>query len=49
MGIGIIDGLAGGLYLSTFVKGSRHEVYPIDALSIVMPMLSTARVDGDAP
>jgi predicted permease len=37
-GIGIILGLAGGLYLSGFVKGFLHEVYPTDALSIIMPI-----------
>jgi predicted permease len=37
-GIGIIVGLAGGLYLSGFVKGLLHEVYPTDAFSIVMPV-----------
>ena len=37
-GIGIIVGLAGGLYLSGFVKGLLHEVYPTDAFSIVMPI-----------
>jgi predicted permease len=36
--IGIIVGLVGGLYLSTFVKGLLHEVQPTDALSIVMPI-----------
>ena len=35
---GIIVGLAGGLYLSTFVKGLLHQVQPTDALSIVMPI-----------
>jgi putative ABC transport system permease protein len=37
-GVGIIVGLAGGLYLSGFVKGLLHEVHPTDALSIVMPI-----------
>ena len=37
-GIAIIVGLAGGLYLSGFVKGLLHEVYPTDAFSIVMPI-----------
>jgi predicted permease len=37
-GIGIIAGLAGGLYLSGFVKGLLHEVHPTDALSIVLPI-----------
>ena len=37
-GVGIIAGLAGGLYLSGFVKGLLHAVYPTDALSIVMPI-----------
>jgi putative ABC transport system permease protein len=37
-GIGIVVGLAGGLYLSRFVKGFLHEVYPTDAFSIVMPI-----------
>jgi putative ABC transport system permease protein len=37
-GIGIIVGLAGGLYLSRFVKGFLHEVHPTDAFSIVMPI-----------
>jgi putative ABC transport system permease protein len=37
-GFGIIVGLAGGLYLSRFVKALLHEVYPTDALSIVMPI-----------
>jgi predicted permease len=37
-GIGIIVGLAGGLYLSGFVKGLLHEVHPTDAFSIVMPI-----------
>jgi ABC-type antimicrobial peptide transport system permease subunit len=36
-GIGIVVGLAGGLYLSSFVEGLLHEVHPTDALSIVMP------------
>jgi ABC-type antimicrobial peptide transport system permease subunit len=36
-GSGIIVGLSGGLYLSSFVKELLHEVYPTDALSIVMP------------
>jgi predicted permease len=36
-GIGIIVGLAGGLYLSRLVKGLLHEVNPTDALSIVTP------------
>ena len=35
--LGIIVGLAGGLYLSGFVKGLLHEVHPTDALSIAMP------------
>ena len=37
-GIGIIVGLAGGLYLSGFVKGLLHEVHPTDAFSIVLPI-----------
>ena len=37
-GIGMIVGLAGGLYLSGFVKGLLHEVHPTDAFSIVMPI-----------
>ena len=37
-GIGIIVGLACGLYLSGFVKGLLHEVQPTDAFSIVMPI-----------
>jgi putative ABC transport system permease protein len=37
-GIGIIVGLAGGLYLSWFVKGLLHDVHPTDAFSIVMPI-----------
>ena len=37
-GIGIIVGLACGLYLSGFVKGLLHEVKPTDAFSIVMPI-----------
>ena len=37
-GIGIVVGLAGGLYLSRFVKGLLHEVYPTDAFSIVLPI-----------
>lgn len=37
-GIGIIVGLAGGFYLSGFVKGLLHEVYPTDAFSIVLPI-----------
>jgi putative ABC transport system permease protein len=37
-GIGIMVGLAGGLYLSGFVKGLLHEVYATDAFSIVMPI-----------
>jgi ABC-type antimicrobial peptide transport system permease subunit len=36
--IGIVVGLAGGLYLSGFVKGYLHEVHPTDAFSIVMPI-----------
>jgi len=36
-GIGIVVGLAGGLYLSGFVKSFLHEVHPTDAFSIVMP------------
>jgi hypothetical protein len=36
-GIGIIVGLAGGLYLSGFVKGMLHEVHPTDAVSILLP------------
>jgi predicted permease len=36
-GIGIVAGLAGGFYLSGFVKGLLHEVHPTDAFSIVMP------------
>jgi len=36
--IGIVVGLAGGLYLSGFVKGLLHEVYPTDAVSIVTPI-----------
>ena len=37
-GIGIIVGLAGGLYLSGFVKGLLHDVHPTDSFSIVMPI-----------
>ena len=37
-GIGIIVGLAGGLYLSGFVKGLLHEVHATDALSMAMPI-----------
>ncbi len=37
-GIGIIVGLAGGFYLSGFVKGLLHDVHPTDAFSIVMPI-----------
>ena len=33
-----VVGLAGGLYLSGFVKGLLHEVYPTDAFSIAMPI-----------
>jgi predicted permease len=37
-GIGIIVGLAGGVYLAGFVKGLLHEVYATDAFSIAMPV-----------
>jgi hypothetical protein len=37
-GIGIVVGLAGGLYLSRFVKGLLHEVHATDAFSIAMPI-----------
>jgi predicted permease len=37
-GIGVVVGLAGGLYLSGFVKGLLHEVQPTDAISISMPI-----------
>ena len=37
-GIGIIVGLAGGLYLSGIVKGLLHDVHPTDSFSIVMPI-----------
>ena len=37
-GIGIIVGLAGGFYLSGFVKGLLHDVHPTDSFSIVMPI-----------
>jgi hypothetical protein len=37
-GIGMVVGLAGGLYLSGFVEGFLHEVHSTDAFSIVMPM-----------
>jgi predicted permease len=37
-GIGIIVGVAGGLYLSGFVKGLLHDVHPTDAFSIVLPI-----------
>lgn len=37
-GIGIIVGVAGGFYLSGFVKGLLYEVHPTDAFSIVMPI-----------
>jgi predicted permease len=37
-GLGIVVGLAGGLYLSGFVKGLLHEVYPTDAFSIALPI-----------
>jgi ABC-type antimicrobial peptide transport system permease subunit len=37
-GIGIVVGLAGGLYLSRFVKGLLHEVYPTDAFSMLLPI-----------
>ncbi len=37
-GIGIVAGLAGGLYLSGFVKGWLHEVRPTDAFSIGIPI-----------
>jgi predicted permease len=36
--IGIIAGLAGGLYLSGLVKGLLHEVQPTDAVSIALPV-----------
>jgi predicted permease len=37
-GIGVVVGLASGLYLSDFVKGLLHEVHPTDAVSISMPL-----------
>jgi predicted permease len=37
-GLGIVVGLAGGFYLSGFVKGFLHEVYPTDTFSVVMPI-----------
>jgi putative ABC transport system permease protein len=37
-GVGIVVGLAGGLYLSRLVKGLLHEVHPTDALSIAVPV-----------
>ena len=37
-GIGIIVGLAAGLYLSAFVKGLLHDVHPTDAFSIAVPV-----------
>ena len=37
-GIGVVVGLASGLYLSRFVKGLLHEVQPTDAVSISMPI-----------
>ena len=37
-GIGMIVGLAGGLYLSGFVKGWLHEVHPTDASSVAVPI-----------
>jgi predicted permease len=36
--IGIVVGLAGGVYLAGFVKGFLHEVHATDAASIVMPI-----------
>jgi hypothetical protein len=38
MAIGIAVGLAGGLYLSRFVKGFLHEVEPTDTFSILIPI-----------
>jgi predicted permease len=37
-GIGIVVGLAGGVYLAGFVKGWLHEVRATDAFSIAMPV-----------
>jgi predicted permease len=37
-GIGIVVGLAGGLYLSRLVKGLLHEVQPTDVVSIAAPV-----------
>jgi putative ABC transport system permease protein len=37
-GLGIVVGLAGGLYLSRFIKGLLHEVQPTDAVSIALPI-----------
>lgn len=37
-GVGIVVGLAGGLYLSRLVKGLLHDVHPTDALSIAVPV-----------
>jgi predicted permease len=37
-GIGIMVGMAAGLYLSGFVKGLLHDVHPTDALSITVPV-----------
>jgi putative ABC transport system permease protein len=37
-GVGIIVGVAGGLYLSRFVKTLLYEVHPTDASSIALPI-----------
>jgi putative ABC transport system permease protein len=37
-GLGIVVGLAGGFYLSRFVKGLLYEVRPTDRVSIAVPV-----------
>ena len=38
MGIGIVVGVAGGLYFAGFVRTLLYEVEPLSASSIVLPV-----------